>query len=483
MKKSSNNIKGAGFFKNVRYTVNNFIQNYDDNLEKKQIDLYYSKNKSNMYDLTLKKRKNIRKNIINLIINIINNIRKYEHDSKKFNIHNQRLFKIIEKINNYTYSYFKTNFYEHINFDEGKHANFLNTSNELRTLLHDFVLKKLAHNYFPSDIKKSFDKIENIKNVNYIIKFIIGDLYNKYNIKKKNPFIPINSQHFLWWHQNDYFENVTLNIIPCTGKKTKTLTLDHIKKNENPDGNQKYIKLLKDMNYLNINIHAPSLKKVLLIKINLYQVTIIREHGNLQDFMYEHNDPYLHINALQQLFLACILFHKLSGFMHGNININNIHYYKIDQNSTDYLGYDFKILNNVLFIKNMGYLWILSDFSETFTISNNANILFNPYYKILNNDYEPYHMYFEYRAILEMYKEYLKYTPNVSNILKSYVDNLLNVTKNLNRKYKKELLNDDDQKLYNLDLKIFRSIMKHYNFLLHKDIKKQKQKKVYFSEI
>ena len=110
-----------------------------------------------MYDLTLKKRENIRKNIINLIVNIIKNIRKYEANSKKFNIHNERLFKIIQKINDYTYSYFKTNFYEHINFDEGKNAIFLKRSNELRTLLFDFVLKKLAHNYFPSDIKKSFD--------------------------------------------------------------------------------------------------------------------------------------------------------------------------------------------------------------------------------------------------------------------------------------------------------------------------------------
>ena len=107
---STNNKKGAGFLKNVRYVVNNYIENYDDNLEKKQIDLYYSQKETNMYDLTLKKRENIRKNIINLIVNIIKNIRKYEANSKKFNIHNERLFKIIQKINDYTYSYFKTNF-------------------------------------------------------------------------------------------------------------------------------------------------------------------------------------------------------------------------------------------------------------------------------------------------------------------------------------------------------------------------------------
>lgn len=480
MKQTSiNHIEGGGFFKNVRYAVKNYIGNYNDNFEKKQIDLYYSQN---IYGLTFKKRDDIRKNIINLIINIIKNIRKSKPNSKNFYIHQERLNQIIQKINDYTYSYFKTSFYEHINFDNGKYAIFLKESNELRTLLFDFVLKKLSHNYFPSDIKNSFEKIENIKNVNYIIKFIIDDLYRKYNIKKKS-FIPINSQHFLFKHQNFFFENVRLNIIPSSIKKWKVITLDFERNNENPYGNQIYVRLLEDMNYSNINIHIPSLKRILLKNINLYQVTIIQEHGNLQDFMNKNSDPYLHINALQQLFLACMLFHKLTGFMHGNIHINNIHYYKIDEKSTDYLGYDFNILKKVIFIKNMGYLWILSDFTETFTLSDNHNILFNPYYKILNKDYEPYHMYFEFRAILEMYKEYLKDKPNDFKILKLYVDNLLDKTKNLNIKYRKLLLSNDNQKLYNFDLIIFRSIMKHYNFLSYKDIIKQKENKVYFTQM
>ena len=135
----------------------------------------------------------------------------------------------------------------------------------------------------------------------------------------------------------------------------------------------------------------------------------------------------------------------------------------------------------------MGYLWVLSDFNETQTLPQHETILFNKEYKKLNADYEPYHMYFEYRTILEIYKEYLNTIVDPKfEILRSYIDVMLFNTKDVNEKYKKLLLDQkltSQQKLIILDRQIFTKFMQK-DYLLLKNIKnKTRQTKVYLQEI
>lgn len=282
-------------------------------------------------------------------------------------------------------------------------------------------------------------------------------------------------------------DSITILSDPKKNKKEK-IKLEILRNNEKPYGNQEYINILKYFKDTK-NIHSISLDSITKDAKYYYVTFSNKPHGNLKKFMQEIDNIALHFNALQQLLFACMLFHKLTGKLHTNLNSENIYYYKIENNlNTDnYFGYYFNTLNETFYIMNMGYLWILSDFNETQTLPYDQNILFNNEYKNINADYEPYHMYFEYRAILEIYKEYLNTIIDPKfELLKTYIDVLLFNTKNVNEKYK-DLLQDQkltsEKKLIRLDRLIFTKFMQN-DYLILKHIKnKTKQTKVYFLEI
>jgi hypothetical protein len=282
-------------------------------------------------------------------------------------------------------------------------------------------------------------------------------------------------------------DSITILSDPKKNKKEK-IKLEILRNNEKPYGNQEYINILKYFKDTK-NIHSISLDSITKDAKYYYVTFSNKPHGNLKKFMQEIDNIALHFNALQQLLFACMLFHKLTGKLHTNLNSENIYYYKIENNlNTDnYFGYYFNTLNETFYIMNMGYLWILSDFNETQTLPYDQNILFNNEYKNINADYEPYHMYFEYRAILEIYKEYLNTIIDPKfELLKTYIDVLLFNTKNVNEKYK-DLLEDQkltsEKKLIRLDRLIFTKFMQN-DYLILKHIKnKTKQTKVYFLEI
>ena len=245
--------------------------------------------------------------------------------------------------------------------------------------------------------------------------------------------------------------------------------------------NQRYVKLLNHLNKKK-HLHSPFLSNDITDDGNYYYITIIKPYSNLKYFMDNIKDPILHFNALQQLLFVCMSFHKLTGMLHGNLNIANIYYYKIDTdlNSKSYFGYYFQ--DNTFYIQNMGYLWIILNFTETMYLPNKYEIFFNEDYKKLNKDYEPYHMYFEYRAILEIYKEFLINKVKVDTRfvkLEKYVNILLDKTKNINNKYKTELINKNLNKftkLLNIDIRIFRDLIESELLLLSKkDINNKSQ--------
>ena len=245
--------------------------------------------------------------------------------------------------------------------------------------------------------------------------------------------------------------------------------------------NQRYVNLLNHLNKKK-HLHSPFLSNDITDDGNYYYITIIKPYSNLKYFMDNIKDPILHYNALQQLLFVCMSFHKLTGMLHGNLNIDNIYYYKIDTdlNSKSYFGYYFQ--DKTFYIQNMGYLWIILNFTETMYLPNKYEIFFNEDYKKLNKDYEPYHMYFEYRAILEIYKEFLINKVKVDTRfakLEEYVNILLNKTKNINNKYKTELINKNlnkFSKLLNIDIRIFRDLIESELLLLSKkDINNKSQ--------
>ena len=283
-------------------------------------------------------------------------------------------------------------------------------------------------------------------------------------------------------------EDNSITILSDSNKnKTKKIKLEILRNNDKPYGNQEYIKILEYLKNTK-NIHTISLHSITNDAKYYYVTFANKPDGNLKKFMQENNNIAFHFNALQQLLFACMLFHKLTGKLHTNLNSENIYYYKIENNlNTDnYFGYYFNALNKTFYIQNIGYLWVLSDFNETQTLPQHKTILFNDEYKKFNTDYEPYHMYFEYRAILEIYKEYLNTIYDSKfDILRNYIDLLLNNTKNINNKFKNLLLNqklESQQKLIILDRLIFTKYMQ-MDYLLLKNIRnKNKQSKVYLQE-
>ena len=108
---STNNKKGAGFFNNVyRGIINRFSKEDSDIIN--DINKYYLKDKKNLYNLSLTQRKNLRGKIINRIIFLIQNINyfKKKNITKSIDLYKNRLFNIINLINNKIYLYINKNF-------------------------------------------------------------------------------------------------------------------------------------------------------------------------------------------------------------------------------------------------------------------------------------------------------------------------------------------------------------------------------------
>ena len=532
---STNNKKGAGFFNNVyRGIINRFSKEDSDIIN--DIKKYYLKDKKNLYNLSLTQRKNLRGKIINRNIFFIQNINyfKKKNITKSIDLYKNRLFNIINLINNKIYLYINKNFHEHINFSEGKNTNIIQNSEDFNEIMLNFFLIKLKNKYKENDIKDVFLSIYNKSNINDIIKIINNNLNNKPNFASNNDFdsgLSSNSLHQSFFKtssqsrqsqtttQHNAFGpppppsqslSTSINIQPppqpsisnslkniidddsitilSDPKKKDKIKLEILRNNEKPYGNQEYINILEYFKTTKY-IHTISLHSITNDSKYYYLTFANKPDGNLKKFMQEINNVALHFNALHQLLLACILFHKLTGKLHTNLNSENIYYYKIENNlNTDnYFGYYFNALNKTFYIRNMGYLWVLSDFNETQILPQDETILFNNEYKKLNADYEPYHMYFEYRAILEIYKEYLNTIVDPKfELLRNYIDVILFNNKNINEKYKNLLLDQkltSQQKLTILDRQIFTKYMQN-DFLLLRHIKnKTKQSKVYLQEI
>jgi hypothetical protein len=267
----------------------------------------------------------------------------------------------------------------------------------------EFILTKLKKIYNESDIKFAFSTISNKSNINDIIKIINDKLShipnmpsNSDNITdfshnsldqsifksslESNPFSQFNKtpppQPFTSTQSDktpdiqsppqpftptqstplpsplqkskskslkSIIEDNSITILSDPNKnKTEKIKLEILRNNDKPYGNREYINILEYLKNTK-NIHTISLHSITNDAKYYYVTFANKPDGNLKKFMQENNNVTFHFNALQQLLFACMLFHKLTGKLHTNLNSENIYYYKIENNlNTDnYFGYYF----------------------------------------------------------------------------------------------------------------------------------------------
>jgi hypothetical protein len=145
----------------------------------------------------------------------------------------------------------------------------------------------------------------------------------------------------------------------------KLMTIKNFNKDEIP-----LLKKLSDLTLKNVNPHFPILYKLFQCNqrfepLNVDNYAIILSEladGDLKTFII-HNKEYhtndeLVKNTMQQILLSILSFHIHTNYIHMDAHWGNFLYHKIKPGG--YIHY--KIYNEDIYIKNMGYLWIIWDY-------------------------------------------------------------------------------------------------------------------------
>jgi len=145
----------------------------------------------------------------------------------------------------------------------------------------------------------------------------------------------------------------------------KLMTINKYNKQEIP-----VLKKLSNLTLKNVNPHFPILYKLFqcnqrfepLNADNYVMILSELANGDLKNFI-SHNKDY-HINdelvknTMQQILLSILSFHVHTNLIHVDAHWGNFLYHKIKPGG--YIHY--KIYDNDIYIKNMGYLWIIWDY-------------------------------------------------------------------------------------------------------------------------
>ena len=128
---------------------------------------------------------------------------------------------------------------------------------------------------------------------------------------------------------------------------------------------------------------------------------------------------------IQQLLMATISYHTKTGLINTNINYKNI-FYSFDNIIENNTFICYKLYDELYYINYNGYIWYLTDFSESIELPKNIDIL-------LNKNYDSYHMYCEFKVIIEIirnkfYKKDIRldnYIDNISSIINLFKKNYI----------------------------------------------------------
>ena len=124
--------------------------------------------------------------------------------------------------------------------------------------------------------------------------------------------------------------------------------------------------ITKDNRLTLLNDKLPiSVKKCKKFIVNFNEIF----SGDLKTFIDENkynNNKDLLINALEQLFISILTFHKNMNLSHNDCHWGNFLYHKIKPGG--YIHY--KIFDKDIYLKNYGYLWIIWDYGLTSSLKN-----------------------------------------------------------------------------------------------------------------
>ena len=275
-----------------------------------------------------------------------------------------------------------------------------------------------------------FNYDTNIMNINnYLLKNLIPDYQYYYNDIKKNI-------------------NFFVNIIHNNNKDKYKISRRRHERNYN------ILKYLNDQ-FIN-NIHIPLLyDSIQLNHIKLYFSQYF--DNNLFDFIVKQDKIQIFqvdiiINMIQQLLMATISYHTKTGLINTNINYKNI-FYSFDNIIENNTFICYKLYDELYYINYNGYIWYLTDFSESIELPKNIDIL-------LNKNYDSYHMYCEFKVIIEIIRNKF-YKKDIR--LDNYIDNISSIINDFKYNYIQKL--SSNLKIQEFDKTLFHLLFNKMNIL------------------
>ena len=307
----------------------------------------------------------------------------------------------------------------------------------------------------------------------YIPKKINKDLKT---VMVDNNKIIINNllQNITYFNNNSYslninkysFDNIIPNYLYYYNDKKKNISffvnlIDNntgiYKDDINRRRHIKYYNILKYINdkFVN-NIHIPLLYDSIELKnVKLYFSQYFND--NLFNFIDKQDKIQIFhvdiiINMIQQLLMATISYHTKTGLINTNINNKNIFYSfdEIIENNT-YICY--KLYDKLYYINYNGYIWHLTDFSESIELPTDFNIL-------VNKKYDSYHMYCEFKVVIEIIRnKFYKKNSRLDN----YIDSISSIINDFKYNYVQTL--SSKPKIQEFDKILFHSLFNKMNIL------------------
>ena len=303
--------------------------------------------------------------------------------------------------------------------------------------------------YIPEKIFKELNTVmvsNNFIIINRLLKNINYFNYNT-NVMNINNYILYNIIPDYLYYYNDINRNINYFVNLINNNNIG------IYKNDINKRRHKQYSILKYLNnhFVN-NIHIPLLYDSIKIKnIKLYfsqyfdnnLFNFIDKQDKIENF---HVD--IIINMIKQLFMATISYHTKTGLINTNINHKNI-FYNFDEiiEVNTYICY--KLYDKLYYINYNGYIWYLTDFSESIELPKDLNIL-------VNKNYDSYHMYCEFKVVIEIIRKKFYNNSRLDNYINS-ISSTINIFK-----YK---LSSSNNKIQEFDKTLFYLLFDKMNIL------------------
>ena len=242
------------------------------------------------------------------------------------------------------------------------------------------------------------------------------------------------------------YGKICLNILKINNKTDKEIY--------NYKRNRHHLDILNKLNN-NKNISIPKLYNIveipnrLLVFSQYFDNSLFQYLNYLKKNTINISDIHIIKNMIQQLLMAIISYHTNTGLINTNINAKNI-YSNYKETKKMYICY--KLYENEYYIKHNGYIWYLTDFSESIKLPEEKQIIFN-------ENYDSYHIYCEFKVIIETIKFELYNKKNT--VLNDFIEKIL-VLINMYKTDIKENFDkfkNTDNMLKNMDTMLFKRLM------------------------